>query len=254
VGPWDTESTATPTAIQASPTDEGWRLHGTAAHVVDGHRADQFVVLAGTASGIGAFVVPAEAVRVTRSPSLDPALPLSQIHFDDVIINESRRLRGANAAEGVADAFDEALVGMAMTTVGACQRSLDLVIEYVSGREQFGAPVGSFQAVKHKIVDVHVAIERARALGYFAAAAIAEGDERRGMAAAMAKAAAGEAERITVRHAIQLFGGIGFTWENDLHLYLRRAQACSLLFGTAVEHRARIGRHVLAAARATMGD
>jgi len=92
---------------------------------------------------------------------------------------------------------------------------------------------------------MYVAVERARALGYFAGLAIAEGDERRTLAAAMAKAAAGDAQRIVFQHAIQLFGGIGFTWENDLHLYLRRAKAAELLFGGAAEHRARVGRALL---------
>ena len=124
-----------------------------------------------------------------------------------------------------------------MMTVGACQRAFDLVIDYVRGREQFGVPIGSFQAVKHKAVDMYVAIERARALGYFAALTIAEDDDRRSLAASMAKAAAGDAQRLVFQHGIQLFGGIGFTWENDLHLYLRRAKAGELLFGGAAEHR-----------------
>jgi alkylation response protein AidB-like acyl-CoA dehydrogenase len=98
---------------------------------------------------------------------------------------------------------------------------------------------------------MHMAIERARVLGLFAALTIAEGDERRSLAASMAKAAAGDAQRIVFQHGIQLFGGIGFTWENDLHLYLRRAKAGELLFGGATEHRARVGRHVMDASRRT---
>ncbi|MGH9276462.1 MAG: acyl-CoA dehydrogenase family protein, partial [Acidimicrobiales bacterium] len=105
-------------------------------------------------------------------------------------------------------------------------------------------------AVKHKAVDMHMAIERARALGYFAALTIAEGDERRSLAASMAKAAAGDAQRIVFQHGIQLFGGLGFTWENDLHLYLRRAKAGELLLGGASEHRAKVGRSVMDHARA----
>jgi alkylation response protein AidB-like acyl-CoA dehydrogenase len=123
------------------------------------------------------------------------------------------------------------------------------VIEYISGREQFGVPIGSFQAVKHQAVDMYVAVERARALGYFAALTIAEHDDRRTMAASMAKAAAGDAQHIVFQHGIQLFGGIGFTWENDLHLYLRRAKVGELLFGGATEHRARVGRRAMDASR-----
>jgi alkylation response protein AidB-like acyl-CoA dehydrogenase len=167
------------------------------------------------------------------------------VDLDGVTIGEDRRLAGAEAGAGFERALVHALAGLAMVTVGACQRALDLVVEYVSGREQFGVPIGSFQAVKHKAVDMYVAIERARALAYFAALAIAEDDERRSLAASMAKAAAGDAQHIVFQHSIQLFGGIGFTWENDVHLYLRRAKAGELLLGGTAEHREKIARRLL---------
>ena len=107
-------------------------------------------------------------------------------------------------------------------------------------------PIGSFQALKHMAVDVYVAIQRARALTYFSAMTIAEDDPRRSVAASMAKAAAGDAQRIAVRHGIQFFGGLGFTWENDLQLYARRAKAGGLLLGTGTEHRAHVARATLA--------
>ena len=114
-------------------------------------------------------------------------------------------------------------------------------------RNQFGAPIGSFQAVQHKAADMHVAIERARALAYFAALTIAADDRRRRMAAAMAKAAAGECQALVFRHGFQLFGGMGFTWENDLQLALKRAKASELMLGGASEHRARIAEEYRAA-------
>jgi len=124
--------------------------------------------------------------------------------------------------------------------VGACQRILDMVLEHVRTRHQFGVPIGSFQAVKHKAADMHVAVERARALAYFAALTIAADDPRRALAASMAKAAAGECQSLVFRHGYQLFGAMGYTWENDLQFALKRAKAGELMLGTAVEHRARI--------------
>src|SRR3546814_18331819 len=112
--------------------------------------------------------------------------------------------------------------------VGACQRALDLALDYVKGREQFGVPVGSFQAVKHKAVDMHVAIERARAPCYFAALAITEGDDRRSLAASMATAAAGDAQHHIFRHAIQHLGGIGSTRDTDGDRKLPRATPATL--------------------------
>jgi alkylation response protein AidB-like acyl-CoA dehydrogenase len=140
-----------------------------------------------------------------------------------------------------------ALTGMAITTVGACQRILDLVIEHVKQRQQFGVAIGSFQAVQHKTVDMHVATERARALCYFAALTIAADDPRRRLAAAMAKAAAGECQALVFRHGLQLFGAMGFTWEHDLQFALKRAKAGELLLGGAAEHRAIIAEEFHAA-------
>jgi alkylation response protein AidB-like acyl-CoA dehydrogenase len=140
-----------------------------------------------------------------------------------------------------------ALAGMAISTVGACQRILDLVLEHVKQRQQFGVAIGSFQAVQHKAVDMHVATERARALSYFAALTISADDPRRRLAAAMAKAAAGECQALVFRHGLQLFGAMGFTWENDLQFALKRAKAGELLLGGAAEHRAIIAEEYRAA-------
>lgn len=240
-GRWDPSAPV----LEAARQGDQWALRGTAAYVVDGDRAAELAVLARTENGLEAFVVPADAVHARRTPAFDEALHVAEVTFDGATVGEDRRLAGGDAAAGFERALDEAITGLSLVMVGACQRALDLVIEYVSGREQFGVPVGSFQAVKHKAVDMYVAIERARAVGYFAALTIAEHDDRRTQAASMAKAAAGQAQRLVFQHAIQLYGGIGFTWENDVHLYLRRAKAGELLFGGAAEHRARVGRHLL---------
>lgn len=245
-GRWDPEHPA----VAATPVDGGWALRGTAAFVVDGDRADEVAVVAATADGPQVFVVPAADVDAERTPALDETLHVTRLTFDGVVVDEDRRLAGGTGTRGIERGLATAVTGLSMAMVGACQRGLDLVLDYVRERQQFGVPVGSFQAVKHKAVDVHLAIERGRAVATFAALTLAEDDARWPLAAAMAKAAAGDAQRIAFQHCIQLFGGIGFTWENDLHLYLRRAKAGELLFGGAAEHRRRVGHAVLADPRA----
>ena len=109
--------------------------------------------------------------------------------------------------------------------VGTCQTIFDITLDYAKQREQFGVPIGSFQAIKHKFADMLVALERARAIGYFAALTIAEDDERRAIATSVAKAAAGDCERLIAKEGIQIHGGIGYTWEHDMHLYVRRVKS-----------------------------
>ena len=208
-----------------------WILDGTAHHVLDGDRADRLAVV----TEAGVFVVPAEQAVVARSPVFDPVLHLAEVSFRGVRIGDDRRVD-----VDVEPARYLALTGLALTVVGACQRILDMVLGHVRERQQFGVPIGSFQAVKHKAVDMHVAIERARALAYYAALTIAENDPRRRVAASMAKAAAGECQSVVFRNGIQLFGAMGFTWENDLQFALKRAKAGEHLLGGAAEHRALI--------------
>ena len=191
---------------------------GAGRYVLDADRAGEVALL--TPDGV--TVVPGSGLGAERVDILDPHLHVA--HVDT----------GAALAAGVPDL---ALTGLAATAVGACRRVLDLVLAHVKQRAQFGRALGSFQAVKHKAADMHVAVERARALTHFAALTIAEDDPRRARAAHMAKAAAGECQRLVFRHGLQLFGAMGFTWENELQLHLKRAQACDLLLGTASAHR-----------------
>lgn len=226
---------------------DGWVLSGTARHVLDGDRAERLAVV----TEAGVFVIDAEEVVVRRSPVFDPVLHIAEVSFDAVHVRDSDRVHveTADARSGTATekARHVALTGMAITTVGACQRILDLVLEHVKQRQQFGVAIGSFQAVQHKAVDMHVATERARALSYFAALTISADDPRRRLAAAMAKASAGEAQAVVFRHGLQLFGAMGFTWENDLQFALKRAKAGELLLGGAAEHRAVIAEEFNAA-------
>lgn len=223
--------TAVYDGVNAVLDADGWVLGGTAHHVLDGDRAEQFAVV----TRAGVFVVPAAEVQVRRSAVFDPVLHIAEVRFDGVRAGHDRR-----STVNVARARQFAVTGMALTVVGACRRILDLVLDHVRTRHQFGVPIGSLQAVKHKAADMHVAIERARALAYFAALTIAEDDPRRALAASMAKAAAGECQNVVFRNGLQLFGAMGFTWENDLQFALKRAQAGELMLGGAAEHRALI--------------
>lgn len=219
--------------VAARGDGSGWVLEGTARFVLDGDRADQFAVI----TDAGVFVVTATEVSATRIQVFDPLLHVAEVSFP--------RVRVTVADRSVVDAVrarQVAVTGIALTTVGACRRVLDLTLEHVRTRRQFDAPIGSFQAVKHKVADMHVAIERARALAYFAALTIATDDPRRSLAASMAKAAAGECQSLVFRHGTQLFGAMGFTWENDLQFALKRAKAGELLLGGAAEHRALIAK------------
>jgi alkylation response protein AidB-like acyl-CoA dehydrogenase len=224
--------------VTAHRDAEGWVLNGTAHHVLDGDRVEKLAVV----TEAGVFIVDAGVAASRRSPVFDPVLHVAEVTLSGVHVPDTDRVRvDAEKAHHVA------LTGMAITTVGACQRILDLALEHVKQRQQFGVAIGSFQAVQHKAVDMHVATERARALAYFAALTIAADDPRRRLAAAMAKASAGEAQSVVFRHGLQLFGAMGFTWENDLQFALKRAKAGELLLGGAAEHRAIIAEEFDAA-------
>lgn len=210
---------------------DGWVLNGTARHVLDGDRAEKLAVV----TDGGVFLVDWSAITVSRNPVFDPVLHVADVTFADVRVADGDRLPADPER-----ARHVALMGIAITTVGACQRVLDLALQHVRDRHQFGVPIGSFQAVQHKAVDMHVAIERARALAYFAALTISADDPRRRLAAAMAKAAAGDCQSVVFRHGLQLFGAMGFTWENDVQFALKRAKVGELMLGGAAEHRAMI--------------
>src|SRR6201997_1629608 len=224
--------------VSARRDAEGWVLDGTARQVLDGDRVDRLAVV----TDAGVFVVAANQVSARRSAGFDPVLHVADLSFGEVRVPDTARLTvDAERAHHIA------LMGMAITMVGACQRILDLVLEHVRTRHQFGVPIGSFQAGQHKAAGLHVAGERARALAYFAALTISADDPRRRLAAAMAKASAGGCPGLVFRDGLQLFGAMGFTWENDLQFALKRAKAGELMLGGATEHRAMITEEYRAA-------
>jgi hypothetical protein len=192
---------------------------GTGRHVLDGDRADEVAVL--TEDGVK--VVGGGELRGRRLDVFDPRLHLAHLDVS------SYRL-----ATGVPDLT---LMGLAASTVGSCRRILDLTLEHIKQRHQFGRPIGSFQALKHKAADMYLAIERARVLTLYSALTIAEEHPDRTRAAHMAKAAAGECRRTCFTHGLQSFGAMGMTWECELQIHLKRAAACDILLGPAPVHR-----------------
>jgi alkylation response protein AidB-like acyl-CoA dehydrogenase len=231
----------------AEASGDGFTLRGTKQFVFEPLVADEIVVVArlpGTSGddGVGAFVVPRESVTVATLPSVDVSRVVGTVELREVHVGADRVLGdpGPAVAAALRRASDEAVTALAVESVGTCQSIFDITLEYAKQREQFGVPIGSFQATKHKFADMLLLLERARATGYFAALTIAEDDDRRSLATSMSKAAAADAAEKIGKEGIQVHGGIGYTWEHDMHLYVRRAKASSLLFGTAATHRARV--------------
>ena len=240
-GRWHPASVRTTLA----PSGDGWLLDGTKRWVLDEEADDTAVVarLPDTSGdeGIAVAVVPRSMARRQEVQSFDASRTWSTLEFDKVPVDADCVLgEPGAAAPAVLRALDEAVTALALEMLGTCQTIFSVALQYAQDREQFGVPIGTFQAVKHKLADMHVALERARATAYFAAATIAEDDERRTLAASMAKAAAGEAQRVIAQEGIQLLGGIGYTWEHDMHLWVKRVKSGNAVFGTAADHRQRI--------------
>jgi alkylation response protein AidB-like acyl-CoA dehydrogenase len=224
--------------VQATLTRTGddWVLDGTKHHVLSPY-ADHVAVVARQESGdLAVAVVSASDVTIDEITPLDKTRPVGHLSFAGVAVPADRVLLGGTGA--LSRALQEATVAMAIETLGTGQAIFEVTLQYAKDREQFGVPIGSFQAVKHRLADCYIQLERARALCYFAAACLAEDDPRRAEATAMAKAASGDCQRFVAAEGIQLLGGIAYTWEHDQHLRVKRAMTGDLLFGPIREHRA----------------
>lgn len=244
-GTWSLDQVAASVAADG----DGYRLWGRKRFVLDGSTADEIAVAARLDGVLVVAVVPGDDIEARGIPSIDGTTQHADLTLDGIRLDRDRVLALPEPSRALERALEQAVTAVALSTVGTCQRILDLVVDYVKQRRQFGVPIASFQAVKHKIVDMYRDVERARALGYFSALCIAEDDPRRAFAAAAAKAAAGECQQRLVQDGLQLFGGIGYTWENDLHLFLRRAKVGELHLGGAVQHRRRVAKLYLAGRR-----
>jgi alkylation response protein AidB-like acyl-CoA dehydrogenase len=225
--------------IEAEPNGPGWQLRGQADFVLDGASATHLVVAARTPSGCDLFLVAGDGAGVRRRalPTLDPTRGQASVGFDGAA--GTPLTPGGGGAGPVAAALDVALVVLAAEQVGGAAASLDMAVEYAKIRHQFSRPLGSFQAVKHKLADLLLLVEMSRSA--VDRALLAEPDPARlAEAAAVAKIWCSEAFSAVATENVQVHGGIGFTWEHDAHLYFRRAKADEQLLGNATVHRERL--------------
>lgn len=237
--------------MTARETGAAYVLSGSKMFVPDAHLADVLAVAARSRDGstmedgVSLFLVPKNAAGLTIRPlpSIDESRKLCEVRLDNVSVPASALLGELHRGWApLARVIDKAAVALSAEICGAAQRVLDMSVEYAKLRVAFGKPIGLYQGVKHKCADMLVEIENAKSLTYYAAWAVDEGDPEAEMAVSMAKAAASDAGRKVCAAGIQLHGGIGMTWEHDLHLYLKRAKADEVAFGDATWHRERIAR------------
>ncbi|MGW7167050.1 acyl-CoA dehydrogenase family protein [Streptomyces sp. NPDC054884] len=244
--------------VQARRSGDGWRLYGEAAQVLDGHSAGLLLVAAHTGGFVRSrtllFLVRGDAAGVvrTRQTALDATRPQARVQLRDVAA-ELLGSEEADVPEALAEAGDFTAAFLACEAVGTAGRALEQTVEYLGQREQFGRPIGSFQAVQHRLADVYVQVQAARSAAYYAAWAAGgegaggeaaghpdgegrhdgdgRGAGRRERVGGLALAQALEALRRAAAEGVQLHGGIGFTWEHQAHLYFKRAAGDELLFG-----------------------
>lgn len=239
----------------ASPSNSGWVLTGAKSLVEHAGSADHFLVTARDGDGVGEWLVPAGApgVTVSQRRSLDLTRRLATVHFDDVALPAPARLPGANAA-AVAHHLDVAAVLVCADSVGGAARVLELTVDYAKDRVQFGRPIASFQAIKHRCADLLIAVEGARAASRYAALAVADGTPDAPLAVDLAKAHVGEVYAGVAGEGIQLHGGIGFTWDHDMHLFARRAKLNEIMHGTPRWRRDRAGVRLASMASQATGS
>ena len=232
-GRWDAEGTA------LTATAEGGEivLNGHKSYVVDGHTADLIVVLARAPQGLSLFTVDGNAPGLTRRAlkSMDPTRKLARLEFDRVAARPLGTAGGAAAP--FARTMVEAAVCLANEMVGGADRLREDALAYAMMRMQFGKPIASFQSMKHKQADMLLEVELAKSAAYYAAASLDDGDDDGVANAHLAKAYASDAYMQTAIHAVQIHGGIGFTWDNDTHLWFKRAKSSEVLLGDASYHR-----------------
>ncbi len=231
-GRWD-ESGVTATAVN----DGGWSINGSKHYVLDGHTAGLIIVAARTNNGVSLFAVDGDAAGLERTAlaTMDQTRKQAKLTFVDT----PATLIGADgeAWPVIERVLDRAAVGLAAEQVGGAQKVLDMSVEYAKDRVQFGRPIGSFQAIKHKCADMLLEVESAKSAAYYAAWCASEDNDELPAMASLAKSYCSEAYFHATAENIQIHGGIGFTWEHPAHLYFKRAKSSELLFGDPTYHR-----------------
>jgi alkylation response protein AidB-like acyl-CoA dehydrogenase len=238
-GHWDVESVA----LSASGGPE-WTLSGHKMYVIDGHTSDLIIVVARTGGGVSLFAVDGSAPGLVRTPlaTMDQTRKQARLEFSST----PARLIGeeGGAAPAVRRTLDLAAVALAAEQVGGAQRCLDMAVDYAKTRIQFGRPIGSFQAIKHKCADMLLEVESAKSAAYYAGWAAAEDSDELPVVASLAKSYCSEAYFHAASENIQIHGGIGFTWEHDAHLYFKRAKSSELLLGDPSYHRELLAQRI----------
>jgi alkylation response protein AidB-like acyl-CoA dehydrogenase len=243
-----------PAGITLTATKRGdkYTLSGAKLFVHDAHTADALVVAARTGTGAGTdgvslFLLPkgTKGLEVTLLPTMDQTRKLCEVGCTDVVVGADALLGTAGAGWApLARVLDRATVALCAEMCGGAQKVLDMTVEYAKIRQAFGRPIGSYQGVKHRAADMLVDVENSKSITYYAAWALDEGSPEAPLAVSMAKAYVSDAYRRVASAGIQLHGGIGFTWEHDLHLYFKRAKGSEFTFGDATYHRERVAQLV----------
>jgi alkylation response protein AidB-like acyl-CoA dehydrogenase len=223
-------------ATSASERDGTWSVSGVKELVPDAHAAQVFVVTAVVNRGPGLFAVRAgDSTQVEMLQTVDRTRRLARVRFEDAT---AVSLASGDEARALWDQIGmRSAASLALEAVGIAQRALEMAIEHASSREQFGKKIGSYEAVSHNVSNIYVATELARSLAYWAAWCVAESDDQAAVAVAAAKSAAGEAAVLACENAIQVHGGMGFTWESPLHRYYKRAEWISSYGGSGASQR-----------------
>jgi alkylation response protein AidB-like acyl-CoA dehydrogenase len=230
--------------ITAAPLGDSWALDGAASHVLDGHVADVILIPASTPDGSCLFLVESDAEGLTRAalPTLDRTRKQARL---TLTTTPARRLADAEvSARAISVARRHVEIALAAEALGGAQAALDMTVEYAKARFQFGRSIGSFQAVKHKCADMLVAVELGKAILRAASVAAAENAPELALLAIPAYVACSDAYLLTANETIQIHGGIGFTWEHDAHLHLRRAASSRLLLGHPSGHYEQIANNL----------
>ncbi len=239
-GKWDESGITT----EATASGDGWSLNGVKSFVIDGHTASLIIVAARTAKGVSLFTVAGDAAGLTRTAlsTMDQTRKQAKLEF----ANTPATLLGAEG-EGwavLSTVLDLAAVGLAAEQVGGAQKVLEQAVEYAKVRVQFGRPIGSFQAIKHKCADMLLEVESAKSAAYYGLWCAAEQNDELPSVASLAKAYCSEAYFHATAENIQIHGGIGFTWEHPAHLYFKRAKSSELLFGDPTYHRELLAQRI----------
>jgi alkylation response protein AidB-like acyl-CoA dehydrogenase len=239
-GKWD-ESGITATA---SKSGDSWTIDGTKMFVLDGHTAGLIIVAAKTDAGTSLFTVTADASGLTRTPlsTMDQTRKQAKLEF----AGTPAQLLGTEG-EGwtvLERVLDLAAVALAAEQVGGAQFVLEMAVQYAKDRVQFGRPIGSFQAIKHKCADMLLEVESAKSAAYYAGWCASELNDELPSVASLAKAYCSEAYFHATAENIQIHGGIGFTWEHPAHLYFKRAKSSELLFGDPTYHRELLAQRI----------